>query len=172
MTPRTDTKKIILHCSATPEGKDFKAKDIDTWHKKQGWEMIGYHFVIDLDGKFEDGRPERMKGAHCVNHNSDSIGICYIGGCDKNNKPKDTRTPAQKESINKLVYTLLTRYKLTIDDVYTHNYFDKGKACPSFSLDKFKQEYKEWFELYKRYSAMVVCPCCGKRFLPDYQEIV
>ena len=90
MKKRTKTTKIILHCSATPEGKDYKAADIDRWHKQQKWECIGYHKVIDLDGTIEDGRPIDMIGAHCSGYNSESIGICYIGDCDKNMKAEDT----------------------------------------------------------------------------------
>ena len=99
MQKRKQTKKIILHCSATPEGRDVRSKDIRQWHKNQGWEDIGYHFVVDLDGKVEKGRDEMMVGAHTTNHNSDSIGICYIGGCDKNMQAKDTRTKAQKDAL-------------------------------------------------------------------------
>ena len=56
--------KIIVHCSATPEGRDIDAAKIDEWHKKRGWKMIGYHFVVKLDGIIELGRPLDMQGAH------------------------------------------------------------------------------------------------------------
>ena len=49
---------LVVHCSATIEGKDFDAKDIDAWHKKRGWSGIGYHYVIKLDGAIEKGRPD------------------------------------------------------------------------------------------------------------------
>ena len=65
--------EIILHTSATPEGKDFRAKDIDEWHRKKGWKCIGYNYVIDLDGKVEDGMPLYMVGAHTTGHNKNSI---------------------------------------------------------------------------------------------------
>ena len=36
--------KIIIHCSATPELKDFDVKDIRGWHVEgNGWSDIGYH---------------------------------------------------------------------------------------------------------------------------------
>lgn len=85
-------QEIIIHCSATKEGVDFKAKDIERWHKQRGFKKIGYHYVIDLDGTIEQGRKETENGAHTVGHNSIALGICYIGGLDKNGKPKDTRT--------------------------------------------------------------------------------
>ena len=88
--------KIILHCSATKEGKHYTAKDIDRWHREQGYTMIGYHYVILLDGTVEYGRPLEMQGAHTYGHNADSIGICYIGGLDQYGKAKDTRAEAPK----------------------------------------------------------------------------
>ena len=54
--------EIIVHCSATAEGKNFKAADIDRWHRDRGMRCIGYHHVVDLDGKVEPGRPENEVG--------------------------------------------------------------------------------------------------------------
>lgn len=141
--------EIILHCSATPEGKDYRAEDIDRWHKAQGWKMIGYNFVIDLDGMIERGRPLTMDGAHTIGHNKNSIGICYIGGVEKDNpkKPKDTRTIAQRESMFALVYQLLQLYDLSIKDVHCHNEF-ANKACPSFKIEQFREEFNEWVDKY------------------------
>lgn len=84
--------EIIIHCSDTKEGLDFNANDIDRWHKQKGWKRIGYHYVILLNGTIEQGRELEAVGAHTKGHNAHSIGICYIGGLDKNGKPKDTRT--------------------------------------------------------------------------------
>ena len=83
--------EIIIHCSDTQEGCDVTAKDIRRWHTTpkekggRGWRDIGYHYVIRLDGTIELGRPLEKAGAHCIgrkgeDHNSHSIGICYIGG--------------------------------------------------------------------------------------------
>lgn len=125
---------IIIHCSATKEGQDFKAKDIDQWHKQRGYNKIGYHYVIDLDGTVETGRPENEIGAHCKGYNSNSIGICYIGGLDRNLSVKDTRTQAQKDAMWELVIKLLSKYPNA--NVYGHNEFNKGKACPCFDVKK------------------------------------
>ena len=146
MIKRKSTKQIILHCSATREGQDIRANTIREWHKQRGFEDIGYHYLIDLDGKIEKGRPEEMVGAHCTGHNSDSIGICYIGGCDKSMNAKDTRTEAQKHTLLDLVYLLLENYHLKINNVHAHNEY-APKACPSFNINKFRQEYHEAFDL-------------------------
>lgn len=126
--------ELIVHCSATPEGKDFTVEDIDRWHKQRGWKGIGYHYVIYRDGSVHDGRPESEVGAHCYGHNQHSIGICYIGGCAKDGKtPKDTRTTAQKQSLVNLLKKLKRQYpKATI---HGHRDF-AAKACPSFNATK------------------------------------
>ena len=138
---------LILHCAATPEGKSFTANDIDKMHKQRGFKKIGYHYVIKLDGTIEKGRNETETGAHCVGHNSKSIGICYIGGVAKDGKtPKDTRTDKQKAALFELVNDLMKKYKLTLNDVHGHYEF-ANKACPSFKMDKFKKEFNEYFNL-------------------------
>ena len=141
MNRRKATTMIILHCSATREGQDIKAKTIKQWHKERGFDDIGYHYVIDLDGTIEKGRDEDLVGAHCKGHNATSIGICYVGGCDKNMKPKDTRTPEQKRSMLSLVRKLVNKYKIPVTQIWAHHDFDKHKACPSFDVSEFRKDY-------------------------------
>ena len=128
--------KIIVHCSATKEGKAFNVADITRWHKQRGFATIGYHWVVLLDGTIQQGRAEMTMGAHCKGHNANSIGICYIGGLDANGKSKDTRTPEQKESLLILLKELKKKYpKATI---HGHREF-ANKDCPCFDA---KNEYK------------------------------
>lgn len=99
--------EIIIHCSATPEGKDFTVDDIRRWHLARNFADIGYHYVIYRDGSVHKGRAENIAGAHCLGHNANSMGICYIGGVAKDGKtPKDTRTPQQKQALRQLVQQL------------------------------------------------------------------
>ena len=131
--------KIIIHCAATPEGKDYTVEQIRQWHttpkpKGNGWRDIGYHFVIYRDGSVHPGRPIEQIGAHTSGYNANSIGICYIGGCAKDGKtPKDTRTEAQRSALVKLVAEL--RAKFSGATVHGHNEF-ANKACPSFNVQK------------------------------------
>ncbi|MCC8037922.1 MAG: N-acetylmuramoyl-L-alanine amidase [Bacteroidales bacterium] len=127
--------KIILHCSATAEGRNFTVQQIRDWHVKgNGWRDIGYHYVIYLDGSVHRGRPENQVGAHCTGHNANSIGVCYIGGCAADGKtPKDTRTPAQRAALISLVKELRSKYPGAT--VHGHNEF-ANKACPSFNVQK------------------------------------
>lgn len=127
-------RKIIIHCSATPEGRHTTVDDIRRWHLQRGFSDIGYHFVIYLDGSIHVGRPEGQNGAHCLGQNADSIGVCYVGGMDRNNKiPKDTRTPAQKAAMKRLVEGLRQKYRKA--EVYGHRDF-AAKACPCFDAKK------------------------------------
>ena len=143
---RKETKYIILHCTATKEGKNYTVEDIHKWHLNNGWSGIGYHYVIYLDGTIHQGRNFDSVGAHCTARNNDSIGICLIGGLSKDGKTaKDTRNDLQKQSLYKLVEYLLDEYNLSINDVYCHNQF-ANKACPSFKIDQFKKEYNIYKE--------------------------
>ena len=108
---------IVIHCTATRPGQDVHASDIDKWHKERGFAMIGYNYVIDLDGTVETGRPLTRDGAHCntkglsgKSYNKHSIGIVYVGGLDENGEPADTRTPEQKEAMAELVYKLMEEH--------------------------------------------------------------
>lgn len=127
--------EIIVHCAATPEGKEFTVADIDRWHRARKFDGIGYHYVIYRDGTVHAGRPVERVGAHCTGHNSQSIGVCYIGGCAADGKtPKDTRTAVQRAALVSLVKKLLRQYPGA--SVHGHNEF-AAKACPSFNV-------KEW----------------------------
>ena len=137
-----EIKKIIIHCSATPEGRHVTVDDIRRWHMKpvskggRGWSDIGYHYVIYLDGTVHPGRPVEKTGAHCTGQNANSIGICYVGGLDANGKAKDTRTGEQKTALRLLVATLKSKYPGVT--VHGHREF-AAKACPSFDA---KTEYR------------------------------
>lgn len=121
---------IVIHCSATPAGKDYTARDIDRWHKNRGWKGIGYHFVIRLDGTIELGRPLAEVGAHVKGHNKHSIGICYIGGGYK--EPQDTRTVPQVHALRALALSLKSLFPDA--KVVGHRDLYAGKACPSFDV--------------------------------------
>jgi N-acetylmuramoyl-L-alanine amidase len=117
--------KIVVHCSATQEGRHLDAAEINRWHLKRGWKGIGYHYVVLLDGTIEYGRSIYEPGAHVKGMNKNSIGICYIGGVEEergdNGKwiAKDTRTPEQKESLLLLLKTLK---KMHVDaNIHCHN---------------------------------------------------
>lgn len=130
--------EIIVHCSATAEGRDYTVDDINRWHRSRGFDRIGYHYVIYRDGSVHEGRDVDLVGAHCKGHNSHSIGVCYIGGLASDGKTaKDTRTDEQKEGMRNFLSELMELYPSA--KIYGHRNFAK-KACPSFDA---KKEYED-----------------------------
>lgn len=141
----SDVKYIVIHCSATYEGRPYDVEDIRKMHKQRGFSDVGYHFVIKLDGTIQKGRDLDVVGAHVQGNNSNSIGICYIGGLDSEGKGKDTRTTAQKISMRKLVDILQVIYPTA--EVKGHRDFSPDldgdgvierhewmKECPCFDV--------------------------------------
>ena len=127
-------KYLIVHCTATREGLPFTAADVDRWHRAKGWNSIGYHFLVRLDGTVERGRSEHTPGAHCSGLNNLSLGICYVGGLASDGKtPKDTRTPAQIAALRALLTRLKHKYPQA--RIVSHHHFNPHKACPSFDAD-------------------------------------
>ena len=135
--------EIIIHCTATPEGRDYSVSDIRSWHLKRGFSDIGYHYVIHRDGKIDTGRDVDLSGAHCTGHNAHSIGVVYVGGVENRPgvpyaqlKPKDTRTEQQKASLLALLMDLRKLYPKA--RIIGHRDVSI-KACPSFDA---KTEYR------------------------------
>ena len=127
--------KIIIHCSATPQDREVSVSTIRKWHLQRRFSDIGYHYVIHLDGTISNGRPLNKQGAHTAQANRGSIGICYVGGMDKNmKKSKDTRTQAQKDSLIKLMHELIYKYNKDMT-IHGHNEFS-NKKCPSFNVQE------------------------------------
>ena len=134
---RRRINEIIVHCTATPEGRDYTVADIRQMHKAQGWVDIGYHYLVYRDGSIHEGRNVDLVGAHCQGHNAQSIGVCYVGGVARDGKtPKDTRTQAQKDALIHLLMQLVCLYP----DATIRGHRDfAAKACPSFDATR---EYK------------------------------
>ena len=122
---------IIVHCSAVRPDQQSSAAQIDTWHRERGWKLgIGYHYVVRRDGTIEPGRPEEQIGAHCLNHNAHSIGVCYEGGLDIRGQPADTRTAEQKQAMRQLLEELHGRYPRAL--IVGHHDLNPGKPCPCY----------------------------------------
>lgn len=127
-------KKVILHCSATPDYSvhqerfdKFGAADIDLWHRERGFKGIGYHWVIRRNGMVEPGRTEQTIGAHCQGYNYGSIGICYIG--------TKQITDFQLESLAELYKEINQRWKIDAGNWFGHYQFNPNKTCPGFKIE-------------------------------------
>lgn len=137
---------LIIHCTATPEGRAVFPSDIRDWHTKpvsqggRGWKQVGYSDMILLDGSLQNlvqynnddvvDPWEITNGVAGVN--SISRHVVYVGGMDKaNKKPKDTRTKKQIETLRQYVLNIIAQYPSI--KVAGHNQF-AAKACPSFDV--------------------------------------
>lgn len=138
-----------MHCSATREGKWITAQDIDAMHKKRGWSMIGYHRVIRLDGSTQQGRPFNRRGAHVKGNNINTIGICMVGGLDRDGKAKDTFSEWQYFCLFAEITKLLERFP-NIRTIKGHREYSPDlngdgliqprewiKMCPCFNVSEF-----------------------------------
>ncbi len=130
-----DIDLIVIHMSETPPEMDIGVKTIKVWHKKRGFNDVGYHFVVRKNGSVELGRALTTVGAHTKGKNRNSIGICYVGGWNG----EDDRTCEQKESITAILMYLRVILPNTRLVVKGHNDFS-DKTCPNFDASK---EY-EW----------------------------
>ena len=130
---------IIIHCSATPEGRSLDFETCRNDHiRHRGFRDIGYHFYITRDGTIHPGRPLEQIGAHCRNHNQHSIGICYEGGLSGNGRPADTRTLPQKGAMLALLRELKRFFPHAL--IVGHRDLNPQKDCPCFDA---AGEYKE-----------------------------
>lgn len=146
---------IVVHCTATPEGKEYSLATIRGWHLKLGWSDIGYHFIVHLDGTIEEGRPIERIGSHVAGHNKDTVAISYIGGVAKDGKTaKDTRTSAQKVALEAKIAELIKRIP-TVKFVKGHRDFS-----PDLNGDG-KITAREWLK---------ACPCFDA--IPEYAHLL
>lgn len=139
---------IVVHCTATKQGENYTVAEIRKWHVEQRkFRDIGYHFLIHLNGTVEKGRPIEQAGAHAKGFNNNSIGVCYVGGLNKEGKPKDTRTVAQFHALRSCINTLQISFPganvvghrdlsvdLNGDGMITEN--EWMKQCPCFNMSE------------------------------------
>lgn len=146
----TRLKYLVIHCTATPEGRDVSSAEIRRWHTSpkpagRGWKQVGYTDLIHIDGTVErlvqnnedafvDGW-EITNGATGINKVSRHI--VYAGGIAVGGAAKDTRTVLQKEALKKYVIDFVKRFPGA--KVAGHNQF-ANKACPSFNVGLWLRE--------------------------------
>lgn len=129
---RKSTNFIVVHCAATSPSMDIGAKEIDRWHRQRGWLGIGYHFVIRRNGTVEEGRHIDKAGAHAVNYNNKSVGVCLVGGVKEDKKtPEANFTNEQYKALVALLKRLKEKYPSA--KIIGHNEI-AAKACPSFNV--------------------------------------
>jgi len=149
----TRIQSIVIHCSATPNGRWTTVEEIDGWHKKRGFKRnpelagnhmphlgsIGYHHVIYANGATANGRRYCETGAHTLDYsypkgdgrryqyNNNSIGICMVG--------TDKFSAEQWDSLAILVRELRKDHP-SIARVFGHRVVNPNKTCPGFDVAK------------------------------------
>lgn len=149
---KRELKFLVIHCTATPEGREVNAEDIRHWHTApvskggRGWKQVGYTDLIHLDGTVErlvnnneDAWVDDWEVTNgAAGYNSVSRHIVYSGGCTKDGKaPKDTRTNAQRMALERYVKDFHKRFPKV--RIVGHNEL-AAKACPSFDVQKWLQQ--------------------------------
>lgn len=141
-------KYLVIHCTATPEGRDVTSEEIRRWHTDpvskggRGWKQVGYTDLIHLDGTVErlveNNEDSNVDPWEITNgakgYNTVSRHIVYAGGLDSDGKtPKDTRTRAQLDAMAGYVRS----FHRSFSDVRIigHNEI-AAKACPSFDVQE------------------------------------
>jgi len=135
-------KGIIIHCTATqPHWMERntvqdKLMEIDRWHRDRGFNMVGYHAIVDRDGSIAYGRPYGTMGAHAKGYN-DWIGIALVGGhgSDADDVASEHYTPVQLNALYEMIKELQERYSFKPSQVIGHNK-TSNKACPGFRAAK------------------------------------
>lgn len=135
----TEIQCVVIHCADTPNGRKDTAADIDRWHGERNFQRdlsiapdhqpefhhIGYHFVIETDGKIVAGRPLIETGAHVAGSNRNTIGICMVG--------RDQFAAEQWAALHELVANLIVQIP-TCTQVVGHRDINPGKTCPGFNV--------------------------------------
>lgn len=143
-------KYLIIHCTATPEGRAVTSGDIYTMHTApppygRGWDRVGYSDMIHLDGSIENLTPynddefvqndEMTWGV--AGKNSISRHVVYVGGVDAEGNEKDTRTQQQEFALIRYIGRAIAKHPDIL--IAGHNQF-ANKACPSFNVPNWLQK--------------------------------
>lgn len=131
-------KYIVIHCTAS-QPNATKQSILNYWKNVLKWSSVGYHRLIDANGIIHELAKYDQVANGVKGYNSESIHFSYIGGIDAQGKPKDTRTPKQKES---LLYLIKEARKLYPNAIIQGHKDFKGvaKACPSFDVKQWLKE--------------------------------
>lgn len=133
-------KYIVIHCTATqPETSIESIKKY--WREVKGWKDVpGYHYIIKSDGQVVKLLEESKNSYGVYAHNNECISISYIGGIDKQGKPKDTRSRAQETAMFNLIVGISNRYPEA--KIVGHRDFPSvKKACPCFDVKTWLGNY-------------------------------
>lgn len=133
-------KYIVIHCTATPLNTTIESMK-RFWKDIRGWgDTPGYHYIIKSDGEIIQLLEEDKNSNGVYMHNSVCVNIAYIGGVDKDNKPLDNRTDAQKKAMFNLIEKLSDKYK-GVETLGHRDFANVHKACPCFDVRTWLKDF-------------------------------
>ena len=139
MIKRELTDTIVIHCSATPATMDIGVDKIREWHvDDNGWDDVGYHYIITRNGTIEPARPEEMQGSHNPKTNYRSVAVCMIGGSNSNGDWENNFVDPQWVTLKALLLNLIEKYE--IKKIIGHYQVDDRKQCPSFKVPEYLEQ--------------------------------
>ena len=137
---KRNIKYIVIHCTATPQNTTIESIK-RYWKEQRGWgDTVGYHYIIAADGEITQLLDEAKNSNGVYKHNSESINIAYIGGIDKDGKPKDTRSRRQEDAMFDLIVDLTERH-VEAKPLGHRDFPNVAKACPSFDVKTWLANY-------------------------------
>jgi len=144
-----DIRYIAVHCTAGSQRQTIA--DLQAEFKRKGWRNPGYHYVVDPDGKIIQLLDESLVSNGVKGYNGVTVNVAYIGGVDRNGKPADNRTPAQRKALRSILERLHGKYPAAV--IQGHRDFSPDlnhdgritpdefiKMCPCFDA---RAEYKD-----------------------------
>ena len=138
MELRKKTEMIVVHCAATKPSMDIGYKEIRKWHvEDNGWDDVGYHYIIKRNGTVEVARAEAFQGAHAPAANSKSIGVCLVGGMAEDGDAENNFTIEQFLTLKDLIKKLKMTNPNIVEIIGHCDIQDNKPNCPGFNL-------KEW----------------------------
>jgi hypothetical protein len=148
ITPMAPIYRLTIHHTAMPDDElpdeidtKIRLQKILTWHKQNNkWADMGYHFVIDADGKVWEGRNIKYQGAHAGSEtlNVGNVGIVLIGNFDTHELPE-----IQRQALFDFVQYLKNKYKIESKNIFGHDHFKDTKCPGKFVMPYVEQLRKE-----------------------------
>jgi hypothetical protein len=149
----SELKRLVIHCTATREGREVSGAEIRHWHTSpkskggRGWKQVGYSDLIHLNGGVENLVPynedQRVDPWEVTNgakgYNSTSLHVVYVGGVGMNNQSRDTRTAEQRRSMERYVRNFHRQHPQA--EIVGHRDLPGAATdCPGFDVKRWLKE--------------------------------
>ena len=128
------------HSAGTARNSAHEINAIQKYHQQQnGWADIGYHFIVDHNGRVWEGRPLRYQGAHARGrHNVGNIGVVLLG-----NFLIQRPSKRQMDALDQLLVQLCRKHRIPPHQIHTHSELLNGETkCPGAVVSRWLQGFR------------------------------